>query len=165
MPEVLNEGTVILRPQELPAAAWIRDHCPGDARFFINQAAWNQGAYRGVDGGYWLPLTAGRAVSLPAAVYALHDPDMVHAVQARAERLAAADRLTDAELQDLLDEAKAGWIYLGPGSKAPARGMLTAERLERVAGLSLRYDRDGVRIYERLGRTRVTAAGHVIYSR
>jgi len=165
MPEVLNEGTVILRPQELPAAAWIRDHCPGDARFFINQAAWNQGAYRGVDGGYWLPLTAGRAVSLPAAVYALHDLAMVHAVQARAERLAAADRLTDAELQDLLDEAKAGWIYLGPGSKAPARGMLTAERLDRVAGLSLRYDRDGVRIYERLGRTRVTAAGHVIYSR
>lgn len=165
MPGVLNDGTVILRPVELAAAGWIREHTPEDARFFINQTAWNQGAFRGVDGGYWLPLTAGRSVSLPPAVYALHDEAMVRAVQARADRLAAVDRLSDADLWSLLEEAGAGWVYLGPGSAAQAQGMLTAERLDRLPGLALRYDRDGVRVYERLRDGHVTTAGHVIYSR
>lgn len=165
MPGVLNDGTVILRPVELAAAGWIREHTPEDARFFINQTAWNQGAFRGVDGGYWLPLTAGRSVSLPPAVYALHDAAMVRAVQARADRLAGGDRLSDADLWALLDKAGAGWVYLGPGSAAQAQGMLTPERLDRQPGLALRYDRDGVRVYERLRSGHVTTAGHVIYSR
>lgn len=165
MPGVLNDGTVILRPEELAAAGWIRSHCPRDARFFINQTAWNQGAFRGVDGGYWLPLTAGRSVSLPPAVYALHDAAMVREVQARADRLAGVDRLSDADLWALLEDAAAGWVYLGPGSAAQAQGMLTAERLDRLPGLALRYDRDGVRVYERLRSGHVTTAGHVIYSR
>ena len=149
MPGVLNDSTVILRSAELDAASWIRAHTPQGARFFINQTAWNQGAYRGVDGGYWLPLTAGRTVSLPPAIYALHDGAMVRAVQARAERLEAAEPLTDHDLGILLDEADADWVYVGPGSAALERGMVSAERWDRLAGLRLRYRRDGVSIYQR----------------
>lgn len=150
MPGVLNETTVLLRPVELAAADWIRANTPPDARFYINQTAWNQGAYRGVDGGYWLPLTAGRSASLPPAVYALHDAVTVRAAQARAARLTASEPMTDREIEDLLDGAAANWVYVGPGSAALERGMLQADRFDRMAGLRLRYRRDGVSVYQRI---------------
>lgn len=149
MPGVRNETTVILRPVELAAADWIRANTSPDARFFINQTAWNQGAFRGVDGGYWLPLTAGRSTSLPPAVYALHDAVTVRAVQARAARLTRPEPLTDREIEGLLDGAAADWVYVGPGSAALERGMLQADRFDRMAGLRLRYRRDGVSVYQR----------------
>lgn len=148
MPPVINEATVILRAAELPAAAWIRSHSPPDARFLVAQALWNQGAYRGVDGGYWLPLTAGRANTVPPAVYALRDARQVHALQQRAQVLAQGDALSDQQILDLMQQAGADWIYVGLAA-ASGPGGLTAERLATVAGLRERYRDDAVRIFQR----------------
>ncbi len=148
MPPVRNDETVILRAAELPAAAWIRDHTPPDARFFVRQVLWNQGAYRGIDGGYWLPLTAGRRTTVPPAVYALRDPALVRELEERAQILARGDGLSDAQVLALLDAAGAAWVYVGPDD-GEVRGRLSAQRLARVPGLVERYADGSVSIFQR----------------
>lgn len=61
--------TAMVTPADLRAIAWIRDHTPPDARFLVNGFFPNAGAVVGSDAGWWLPLLARRATTLPPLLY------------------------------------------------------------------------------------------------
>lgn len=71
---VVTLGYGLVRADDLAAATWIREHTSPDARFLINGRA-DHGAYAlGTDGGWWLPLTAGRAVTIPPLLHTVERP-------------------------------------------------------------------------------------------
>ena len=60
---------LVLAP-DLRAFAWIRENTPQEARFLVNaQPAFFDTASIGTDGGWWLPLLAGRQTTLPPMNY------------------------------------------------------------------------------------------------
>jgi hypothetical protein len=55
---------------DLRAMAWIRENIPEDARFLVNSFfAYGGSVVVGSDGGWWLPLMAGRANTVPPLNY------------------------------------------------------------------------------------------------
>lgn len=63
------QHALVTRP-DLRAMAWIREHTPEDARFLINSFfAYGGSVVVGSDGGWWLPLLAGRANTVPPLNY------------------------------------------------------------------------------------------------
>ncbi len=148
---VINPATIIVQAADVAAADWVRAHTPPGARFLVAVTHWHLGTYRGLDGGYWLPILAGRETNMPAALYTYGDPAEVRAVNAVAEIAAKGDALGDDEIDALLDRTGAAYIYVGPAA-AGQPGKLSAERLARHPGLEELYGRDGVHIFGRKGR-------------
>jgi len=148
MREVINPGTLIALPADLPAAAWVRANTPPEARFLVSTAHWHLGTYRGIDGGYWLPILAGRETSIPAALYGYGRPEDVEAISAIAKVAERGDDLADAELSDLMDRAGAGYVYVGPAA-ADNASKLSAARLRRHPGLVEVYAEDGAHVFKR----------------
>jgi hypothetical protein len=65
----LAQGALAVRP-DLRAAQWIKQNLPENARFLVNSFfAYEDTAIVGSDGGWWLPLIAGRQTSLPPLTY------------------------------------------------------------------------------------------------
>jgi hypothetical protein len=65
----LAQGALAVRP-DLRAAQWIKQNLPENARFLVNSFfAYEDTAIVGYDGGWWLPLIAGRQTSLPPLTY------------------------------------------------------------------------------------------------
>ncbi len=63
------QHALVTRP-DLRAMAWIRENTPEDARFLINSFfAYSESVVVGSDGGWWLPLLAGRANTVPPLNY------------------------------------------------------------------------------------------------
>jgi hypothetical protein len=57
-------------PADMAAYAWVRANTPPDARFLVNNTPLYQGRMIvGVDGGWWLPLLAGRATNVPPMTF------------------------------------------------------------------------------------------------
>lgn len=145
---VINPATIIVQAADVAAADWIRGHSPPDARFLVSTTHWHLGTYRGLDGGYWLPILAGRATTMPAALYTYGDPAEVRAATAIAETAAKGDGLSDTEIDALLERTGADYVYVGP-TAAGQPGKLSAERLRRHSGLVERYGRNGAFVFER----------------
>ena len=60
---------LVTRP-DVRAAGWIATHTPDDARFLVNAFfAYEGSSVVGSDAGWWLPLLAGRATTLPPLTY------------------------------------------------------------------------------------------------
>jgi hypothetical protein len=67
---VVIGDTALVVDADLAAMQWIRDHTPPGARFLINSSpAYGGSLAAGTDAGWWLPLLAGRATTLPALTY------------------------------------------------------------------------------------------------
>ncbi len=65
----VHQHAMVTRP-DLRAMAWIRDKTPEEARFLINSFfAYGGSVIVGSDGGWWLPLLAGRANTVPPLNY------------------------------------------------------------------------------------------------
>jgi hypothetical protein len=143
---VVNPETVIATPADVAAAAWVRTHTPPEARFLVSTAHWHLGTYRGLDGGYWLPLLAERDVSIPASFYTFADPAYAAEVTAVAEEAARGDDLSDGEIVGLMARVGAEYVYLGPAASGVA-GKLSADRLRRIRRLEEVYDADGVHVW------------------
>jgi hypothetical protein len=63
------QHAMVTRP-DVRAMAWIRENTPEDARFLVNSFfAYGGGVIVGSDGGWWLPLLAGRANTVPPLNY------------------------------------------------------------------------------------------------
>ncbi len=142
---LVTPGNALLAPADLAAAEWMRAHTPADARVAVNTVIfpWAPDYVVGVDGGYWLPLLAGRATTVLPMVYAAErgsDPTAVRAMVAvaRALRDAPADPATAAVLR----AAGVGYVY---HSGRP--GGVDAAALARNPALRLVYARDGVHVY------------------
>ena len=64
-----DRHAMVTRP-DLRAMAWIRENTPEDARFLVNSFfAYGGSVIVGSDGGWWLPLLAGRANTVPPLNY------------------------------------------------------------------------------------------------
>ncbi len=124
---------------------WVRNNTPSDARFLVSTAHWQLGSYRGLDGGYWLPLLTGRQSSAPAALYTYGAEADVLEVQAICERASRADGLSDDELIALMEDGAFDHVYVGPA--AARHGGFSAERLRRHSRLEEIFAADGVYIF------------------
>lgn len=140
--DILNPTTIIAGKADVRALAWVRDHTPKDARFYINSTPWQGSTYRGVDGGYWLAPYAGRVSMVPPAFYAWGARDYVAQISDWISRSAALQGCT-AEFWDLARDARLTHVYLQEG-----RGSLQPAALAGCQGLRLVYQDDGVYIYE-----------------
>jgi hypothetical protein len=146
--DVLNPATVIVKAPDIAATAWIERYTPTSARFLVSTAPWHLGTYRGLDGGYWLPVLAHRQASIPAALYPYGDPGDVREITASAERASMGDAMSDVELDALMTRIGADYVYVGPASAGIA-GALSAERLGRDPQLDEIYSQGGAHVFIR----------------
>jgi len=58
-----------VRPADVRAMEWIRDNTEPDARFLVNMLPAYGSLMVGTDGGWWIPLLAGRQTTLPPVTY------------------------------------------------------------------------------------------------
>jgi len=148
MRQVVNRSLILAQAADVRAMAWVRQHTAADARFMVRSAEWQLGTYRGLDGGYWLPLLAARATTMPAVFYNYGERDYGLQVAATARDVAAAGNLSDRDLLALMQTTGSDYVYLGPVT-TDHEGTLTPDRLGRVPGLERVYDVDGVTIFRR----------------
>ena len=70
MRDVLPSRHAMVTRSDLRAQTWIRENVPEDARFLVNSFfAYGGSVIVGSDGGWWLPLLAGRANTVPPLNY------------------------------------------------------------------------------------------------
>lgn len=124
---------------------WVRANTPRDARFLVSTGHWQLGAFRGLDGGYWLPLLADRQASAPAALYTFGAEADVLATQAICERAARGDALSDDDVSALMVDGSFDHLYIGPA--AARHGGFSAERIRRHPDLEAVFERDGVHVF------------------
>ena len=113
----LKEEPVIATAADVAAARWIVRNTPADARFIVGTTHWHVSTFRGVDGGYWLPLLARRQTNVPPALYPYGSPAVVEAITRHCRIALRGDDLADSELLDLLQETGAEYVYIGPAGR------------------------------------------------
>jgi hypothetical protein len=65
----VQQHALALQP-DVEAMAWIRENTPADARFLVNSFfAYGESVIVGSDGGWWMPLLAGRVNTVPPLNY------------------------------------------------------------------------------------------------
>ena len=138
---ITNPVTLIADQADIRALEWIEQNTPTDARFFISAIHWQNGAYRGVDGGWWvLPLT-GRQTLVPPAMYILGERSYALQINNWGERAAQLQGCTT-EMWALFEEAELDYVYVKDGV-----GSLQAFQLDACPGLEKIYSGEGVTIY------------------
>ena len=72
LPHLVYTAPLRLRPGDLVAMEWIENNVPTNALLAVNgsQFDWSPGWVVGTDTGYWIPLLAHRATTVPPMVYA-----------------------------------------------------------------------------------------------
>lgn len=157
----IASATPMVTPADLTAAAWIGQNTPPDARFLVNSfPAYGGTIVAGTDAGMWLPLLAGRAVTVPPSTYGSErgdPPDLA----LRVNKLAAALRgrpLTEpkpsrVEIKPkhmaLLRASGVTYVYCG-ASAVPGPDIadqISVEKLRANPLFELVYDAGGVQIF------------------
>jgi hypothetical protein len=107
--------TLVTRP-DLRAMDWIEANTPGDSRFLVNGFfAYGGTIYVGSDGGWWLPLLAGRENTVPPINYgpeAWPTADYGQRLHALPQQLAGRD-LGDPEVLNLLADYDITHVFVG----------------------------------------------------
>jgi hypothetical protein len=142
MSEIVNPVTVMVTPADIDALDWVAENTPEGARFFINTAHWQEGQYRGVDGGGWLLPYTGRWALVPTVFYGFSD-DAAYISELRAWGQAASQISTCSDpFYDLVEEAEVNWVYLRAGV-----GSLQPEGLAGCKGVEEAYRNESVVVY------------------
>lgn len=145
---IINPRTILASSEEVQALAWIKENTPQEALFFINATPWQEGLYRGVDGGIWiLPLT-GRSTILPPITYALGDEQLRETISRSAERASQVVGCSS-DFWELVESEAITHIYLktGVGSLQPY-GLKNCEGEQNEgAWLDVVYRSEHIRIY------------------
>ncbi|MGQ9547771.1 MAG: hypothetical protein ACUVWS_03975 [Roseiflexus sp.] len=71
LPNVVYTDQPYIRPGDMVTMEWIKNNIPENALFMVESLPidWSPGWMVGVDSGYWIPLLAGRASTLPPMIY------------------------------------------------------------------------------------------------
>jgi hypothetical protein len=140
MCHLVDDHMILADQADIAAADWIGQNLPEDARFLINTTLWQTASYRGVDGGYWLPVLTGRQTVLPPAMYGYGTAEYIRQINAWAE---TASRLTTCgdEFLTLVGSADLDYIYLSDG-----QGSLQMDGLVDCPNLTILYQQDGINI-------------------
>lgn len=126
--------TILADADDLAAMQWIRKNTPAEARFAVNAAPWMENAYIGTDGGYWIPIIAGRSSIIPPALYAWTLPP---------RDVTAINRVAEAWMNDLrIDDPAVTHIYT---NRRRDNGRWRA--IAQMPGTRLVYARGEVRIF------------------
>jgi hypothetical protein len=139
---IVNPVTVLATHADVAALEWVEENTPSSARFFINSTPWMGGHSRGVDGGYWLVPYTGRSSLLPPVWFVWGETEYV---QKTFDWVARSTKIQgcNPDFWNLVRDASLTHIYLRQGS-----GNLQPEMLKDCPRLDLRYQQDGVFIYE-----------------
>lgn len=101
---------------DVRAAQWLQAHTPLDAKFLINSfTAYGNSVAVGADGGWWLPLLAHRAATVPPLNYSVERgprPDYSRSILALT-RAVQAKGVADPTVLALLEEYGVTHVYLG----------------------------------------------------
>jgi hypothetical protein len=147
--DIANPDTVIATAPDVAAAQWISANTPADARFLVSTYHWHLGTYRGLDGGYWLPLLAGRDASIPPSFYVYGDPEYASEVSDVSAIVQRADALTDEEIIDVMERTRSDYVYIGPASEGND-GKFTPERFRQHRSFEEVFGRNGVYVFRLL---------------
>jgi hypothetical protein len=139
--EIVNPATVFADADDRRAALWVAENTPADAVFLINAAYWQNGLYRGVDGGWWLlPLASRRTLLLPM-LYSFADPAYRDSINRLGEEISSVKGCSDA-LWSLVREQGVTYLYIKEGS-----GLLQPADLVSCPGIEEVYRVGKVRVY------------------
>ena len=139
--DVVNRDTVLVQAADLEALNWVQENTSTQAEFLINTTVWMDSTYRGVDGGYWIPVLTGRRTILPPALYTLGTRDTVLQIREWAQT-AASLTTCDETFWHLVGESGANYLYLRQGM-----GSMQPDGMAACVGVTPVYRRDGVYIY------------------
>ena len=111
----IGEHALALRP-DLRAYRWIEENLPGDAHFLVNALlAFGKSTTSGTDGGWWLPLLAGRQITIPPMNYTFEDEprpgyrEWINALYKEIE----AKGIADPAVLEMLRERRVSHVYIG----------------------------------------------------
>jgi len=149
----INAHALITRP-DIRAMAWIRENTPKSAKFLINSFfAYGGSVVVGSDGGWWLPLLAGRANTVPPLNYGVEKgprPDYriwVNELTAQVQQFG----IDSSEVLKLLKDRAVTHIYIGQqGGAVNYKGPKTLDPnvLLKSSHYRLIYHQDRVWIFE-----------------
>ena len=149
----VSQYALVTRP-DLHAAAWIQDNTAEDARFLVNSRfAYGDSVVVGTDGGWWLPLLAGRANTMPPLMYALEQGpwpgygDWVNELTQQTQEKGMDDPTT----LEILRERQVTHVYVGQQQgrvNYTGPHVLQPEELINSANYRLVYHQDRVWVFE-----------------
>jgi hypothetical protein len=139
---IINPITVLATSEDVVALNWVKANTPIEAHFAINVAAWGA-LYRGVDGGWWLPLISQRTTILPPGIFygVAVDPQVKLSVQAAAEQVSIIDGCTP-YFWWVVRQQQITHLYVSDRG-----GPLRADWLNTCAGIERIYTNRRVAIY------------------
>jgi hypothetical protein len=104
---------------DMKAMSWIRENTPPDARFLVNGfTAFGDLFVVGADAGWWIPLLADRANTVPPVSYQIEvgtEPDYVYKVLDQFLALRQATPFS-AQGKQLLIDSGTRYVYIGQGN-------------------------------------------------
>jgi hypothetical protein len=161
--QVVTGDTALVVGADMAAMQWIREHTPADARFVINSFPAYAGTLAaGTDAGWWIPLLAQRATTLPPLNYGSEKgarADYHLGVNALAKKLRGR-ALTDPTPLSIdlsrpvalktLDANAIDYVYIGahPYPGHASADWIDPDKLRASPFFRLVYARDGVEIFQ-----------------
>ena len=143
MVDIVNPVTVLLLQDDLRAITWARDSLPTDARVLVNTRLWDGDIHVGTDGGWWMQLLAGRAVTMPCILYHQGPTAYREAVNSLATLVEQAPSVDDPALLARLEAEGVTHIYVGTRG-----GRLMPKELDASVHYRAIYVSGPTRIYE-----------------
>jgi hypothetical protein len=144
---IVKPATVFADSGDREAVLWAARNTPADSLFLINVTPWQNGLYRGVDGGWWLLPLAGRRTLLPPMIYSFAPQDYVDAVDRTAQEVSLLDGCTP-EFWSIVEANGVDFLYVREDA-----GGLKPSALSACDGLERAYSDEKVWIF------RVTSGG------
>jgi hypothetical protein len=149
-------GHALVTRPDLRAAAWIRANTPQSSRFLVNSfLAYGDTLVAGSDAGWWLPLLAGRATTLPPINYSSEQgprPDFLEWTNDLTEAIEAFG-LENPQVLAMLKERGVTHVYIGQragGVGNPGPALLQAALLTSSPNFRTIYHQDRVWVFELL---------------
>lgn len=130
--DIVRPATVFADSFDREAVLWAAENTPADSVFLINVVPWQNGLYRGVDGGWWLLPLADRQTLLPPMLYSFAPRDYVESINLLA---AQTNRITSCspEFWALVEAEGVTHIYLREDAGSlKLSSLLLCKGLERV---------------------------------
>jgi hypothetical protein len=138
---IINPATVFADSDDRQALEWAARNTPADSVFLINVAPWQNGLYRGVDGGWWLLPLALRRTLLPPMLYSFSPQVYIDQVDRLAASVSELKGCTP-DFWSVVQDQGVTYIYVKEGV-----GSIQPDQLENCRGIKEIYRIGKVRIY------------------
>ncbi|MCP4363118.1 MAG: hypothetical protein GY796_34385, partial [Chloroflexi bacterium] len=139
---ILNQQTILVQPEDLPALAWLEENTAPDAFIAVNSWRWLGQTWAGSDGGAWIVPLTNRSSSTPPADYD-YDADLFATVKTFNEKATAVTDWSAMETAVWLQEQGISHIFVGARG-----GFFDPAALAKNPNLKMVYGHDGVFVFE-----------------